>query len=113
MMEARTSKLCLAVLCGMATMAPLPAHATTEGTCFQVRNVQQDDVLNIRQERSARSSIVGVIPPEQHGIIALEGRCEPTSVALDSRWCRIAYYDGDATARGYVKRRYLYPSECP
>lgn len=75
--------------------------------------MHSSDVLNIRRDQSAKSAIVATIPPEQHGIIALEGTCEPTAVALNSRWCSIAYYDGDLTARGYVKRRYLEPSECP
>lgn len=102
-----------ALLAGLLSAASTPTLATTEGTCFQVRNVDSGDVLNIRRGRSARSAIVATIPPLQHGIIALEGACEPTTVALNSRWCQIAYYDGDLTARGFIKRRYLQPSECP
>lgn len=113
MTEIQTTALRLSLTCCLLAVTSLPAGATTDGTCFHVRNVQSNDVLNIRQAQSARSAIVATIPPAQHGIIALEGTCAPASVALDSRWCRIAYYDGDLTARGYVKRRFLEPSECP
>lgn len=113
MTKIQTATLRLSLASCLLAGASMPAGATTDGTCFQVRYVQSDDVLNIRQAQSAKSAIVATIPPEQHGIIALEGTCEPVSVAQDSRWCPIAYYDGDLTARGYVKRRFLEPSECP
>lgn len=113
MTKIRINALHLSLACCFLAIASLPAGATTEGTCFHVRNVQSNDVLNIREAQSAQSRIVATIPPTQHGIIALEGTCEPASAALDSRWCAIAYYDGDLTARGYVKRRFLEPSECP
>jgi len=89
------------------------ANATTDGVCYKVRNVENWDVLNIRAARSASSHIVGTIPPQQFGIIAKAGSCAPISLPLASRWCQIAYYDGDVTLHGYVKRRYLEKSECP
>ena len=89
------------------------ASATTEGVCYQVRNVENWDVLNIRMERSVKSKIVGSIPPSNHGIIAKEGPCLPKSVQAAQRWCQIAYYTGNVTTRGYVKRRFLKQSGCP
>ncbi|WP_147361485.1 hypothetical protein [Dichotomicrobium thermohalophilum] len=71
------------------------------------------DVLNIRALTSASAPIVARIPPEGHGIIAQEGRCLPLSRPMPERWCQIAYYDGDRTSYGFVKRRFLSPSECP
>lgn len=90
-----------------------PARATSGPGCFQVVNVASWDVLNIRAKPSARTRIIGRIPPRGHGIIAQEGRCLPLDVALPSRWCQIGYYDGDVTVYGFVKRRYLRPSDCP
>ncbi len=90
-----------------------PALATSGPGCFQVVNVESWDVLNIREKPSARARFVGRIPPQGHGIIAQEGRCLPLDVPLPSRWCQIGYYDGDVTAYGFVKRRYLQPSDCP
>ena len=97
---------------GIASL-PAPAFATTGPGCFGVVNVPSWDVLNIREKPSARTRIVGRIPPQGHGIIAQEGRCLPLDVPLPSRWCQIGYYDGDVTAYGFVKRRYLRPSDCP
>jgi hypothetical protein len=105
----------LSVLTGCFIMAAstASAFATSGSGCFQVQNVESWDVLNIRAARSAKSKIIGIIPPQGHGIIALEGPCLPTSVTVNRRWCPIGYYDGDAVVHGFVKRRYLDPSECP
>jgi len=90
-----------------------PASATSGPGCFQVVNVESWDMLNVRALPSASERIVARIPPEGHGIIAQEARCLPLDVPLPSRWCQIGYYDGDLTAYGFVKRRYLQPSDCP
>ena len=107
--------LALSILLGLWALSAsaLMANATTAGICYQVRNVESWDVLNIRIQRSAKSKIIGSIPPTQHGIIAKEGFCEPKSLPVNSRWCQIAYYNGNITMRGYVKRRFLEQSECP
>jgi len=89
------------------------AFATSGPGCFQVVNVQNWDVLNIRALPSARERIIGRIPPEGHGIVAQEGRCLPLDRPMPQRWCQIGYYDGDLTVYGFVKRRFLRPGECP
>jgi hypothetical protein len=87
--------------------------ATSGPGCFRVVGVQNWDVLNLRSKPSARSAIVARIPPTDHGIIAQDGPCRPLNVPLASRWCPVGYYDGDFTAQGFVKRRYLAASDCP
>jgi len=89
------------------------ASATTGPGCFRVVNVESWDVLNVRALPSASERIVARIPPEGHGIIAQEARCLPLDRPLPSRWCQIGYYDGDLTAYGFIKRRYVQPSDCP
>lgn len=90
-----------------------PSMATSGPGCLVVVNVAYNDALNIRARPSARSRIVGVLVPGRHGIIHLDGRCEPLSVAWGSRWCPITHYDGDGTTRGYVKARFVRDSDCP
>jgi len=111
-MSIRSVFACAVLSLGFA-VAGSPAMATTGPGCFGVVNVPNWDVLNIRALTSASSPIVGRIPPEGHGIIAQEGRCLPLSRPMPKRWCQIAYYDGDRTAYGFVKRRFLRPGECP
>jgi len=109
-----SAKLMLAELALFAvTLGAAPAWATSGPGCFQVVNVPNWDVLNIRALTSARSPIVGRIPPQGHGIIAQEGRCLPLNREMPERWCQIGYYDGDLTVYGFVKRRFLRPSDCP
>jgi len=96
-----------------ALVLATPATATTGSGCFRVVNVADWDVLNIRALTSARAVVVGTIPPYDHGIIAQEGRCLPLAQPLPSRWCQISYYDDDRAVYGFVKRRYLAPSDCP
>ena len=99
---------------GAATLAAaIPASATTGSGCFGVVNVPNWDVLNIRALTSASSPIVGRIPPDGHGIIAQEGRCLPLSRPMPERWCQIGYYSGGRSVYGFVKRRFLQPSDCP
>jgi len=108
----RPTKTVLAALAAASIFAG-PANATTDGVCYRVVNVEGWDVLNIRARRSANSRVVGEIPPRGHGIIAKAGDCRPYDAPPGSRWCRISYYDGDYTARGFVKGRYLRRTECP
>ncbi|MEP2420346.1 MAG: SH3 domain-containing protein [Nitratireductor sp.] len=89
------------------------ALATSGPGCYQVVNVESWDVLNLRSRASAKSAIVDMLRPGNHGIIAGEGACTPTSRPLPGRWCRVTHYDGDRTVTGWAKRRYLAPSDCP
>ena len=102
-----------AAFVAVAFTVVMPASATTGTGCFGVVNVPSWDVLNIRALTSASSPIVGRIRPEGHGIIAQEGRCLPLSRPLSQRWCQIGYYSGGRSVYGFVKRRFLRPSECP
>ena len=99
-------------LCAALTLAQA-AQATSGPGCFTVVNVPNWDVLNVRALPAATERIVGRIPPAGHGIIAQEGRCLPLDRPMPQRWCQIGYYDGDLTVYGFVKRRFLRPSECP
>lgn len=97
-----------------------PAFATTGDGCWAVVNVPNGDVLNLREERSARSAIVARLVPNRHGIIAggwdvadAEARCLPRTRPLDERWCPVVVYDGEGTERGFAKRRFLAPVDCP
>ncbi len=108
--------VCKGVFCAALIAAAgfsLPASATSGPGCFRVVGVESWDVLNLRRLPSANSAIVARIPPANHGIIALEGRCLPLDRPPGSRWCQVAYYDGDFTAHGFLKRRYLAESDCP
>lgn len=89
------------------------AAATTGRGCLAVVNVALDDVLNLRSWPSASARIVDTLQPQRHGILHLDGQCEPSSVAWGSRWCPVTHYDGDRTIRGWLKARYVRDSECP
>lgn len=89
------------------------AQATSGPGCFTVANVAYWDVLNVRAKPRFRSRIVDVLKPGRHGIIARQGWCQPRSRNWKSRWCPIKHYDGDRVTSGWVKRRYLSPSDCP
>ena len=97
-----------------------PAPATTGSGCWVVVNVPPGDVLNLRERRDARSPVVGVLVPNRHGIVSggwdradAEARCLPRSRASPSRWCPVTVYDGDRVERGFAKRRFLSPVDCP
>jgi hypothetical protein len=97
-----------------------PAFATSGWGCWQPVGIPDDDVLNVRAERSASSAIVTTIPPEGGPIISggvdkldAEARCLPHSAPSAQRWCPVALYYADQQWRGFVKRRYLRHSECP
>ncbi len=89
------------------------ANATSGPGCFVVANVAYWDALNVRAAPRFKSRIVDVLKPGRHGIISGEGWCQPRSRHWKSRWCPIKHYDGDRVTSGWVKRRYLSPSECP
>ena len=101
-------------------LASTLASATTGSGCWQPVGVALDDVLNVRASRSARSAIVGAIPPRGGPIIVggssrwqAEDNCTPSSRPRPSRWCRVSVYGAGGNFSGYVKRRYLSPSDCP
>ena len=64
--------LALAVL--MLGASILSANATSGPGCFYVVNVASWDVLNIRSGPSHRTTVVGTIDPNSHGIISPKRR---------------------------------------
>ena len=96
-----------------ALMAPMAAQATSGPGCLVVVNVPNWDVLNMRAGPSARNPIVDHLPPGRHGIISQSGPCIPRNVSLGARWCPVAHYNGNRTTSGWVKRRFVTPSQCP
>lgn len=83
-----------------------PASAATAGnikTTFRVVGIPSNDVLNIREQATAQSRIVGVIPPNATGIIYEGHRTD------DGGWLLIRY--GDTT--GWAASRYLQPLPVP
>lgn len=91
----------------------VPAVATSGPGCLIVVNVASWDVLNVRAAPSASAPIVDALVPSQHGIIHLDGQCEPLSISWGSRWCPVTHYNGDRTTQGWVKARFVRDSECP
>ncbi len=94
--------------------------ATSGSGCYRVVNVAYDDVLNIRSRPSARSSIVYTLDPAGGPIISggrsaydAQRQCIPTYRRLSSRWCPVTIYDGNNSVRGWAKRRFLQPNDCP
>ena len=109
-----TKRLISLGLClGMLASFQVPAHATSGPGCLRVVNVAANDALNMRAQPSARSRIVDVLVPGHHGIIHLDARCEPLSVAWGSRWCPVSHFNGDRVTRGFVKARFVRDSDCP
>lgn len=104
----------LMLLAASATLSIAPTALATSGPgCFQVVNVPDWDVLNVRSGPSARTAIVDRLAPGRHGIISQSGPCVPPNIALGSRWCPVAHFIDDRTTSGWVKRRYVAPSDCP
>jgi hypothetical protein len=96
------------------------ASATTGTGCWTVVNVPSGDVLNLRAEASARSAILLRLSPSRYYIIAggpsrsaAEGRCIPQSRPVGSRWCPVTVFDEGDAVRGWLKRRFIAPAECP
>ena len=93
--------------------AASPASSTSGPGCLVVVNVAENDALNMRAKPSASSTIVGMLAPGRHGIIHLDAKCVPLSIAWSSRWCPVTHYDGDAVTKGWVKARFVRDSDCP
>ena len=68
---------------------------------YQVANVEEDDVLNIRNGPSEYHDTVGAIPPTARGV-KIVGECEDI-------WCPVMH-DG---TKGWVNRYYLAPEPAP
>jgi len=90
-----------------------PATATSGPGCLVVVNVPENDALNMRAKPSASSAIVDILPPGRHGIIHLDAKCIPLSIAWGGRWCPVTHYDGNKVTKGWVKARYVRDSDCP
>lgn len=96
-----------------AIVAGAPANATSGPGCLVVVNVAEGDALNVRARPSPSSPVVDRLIPARHGIVHLDGRCQPSSINWSSRWCPVTHYSGDRTTRGWVKARFVRDSECP
>ena len=68
---------------------------------YQVANVEEDDVLNIRNGPSEYHVAVGAIPPSGRGV-RIVGTCK-------AEWCPITH----GSARGWVNRYYLSQEAIP
>lgn len=98
---------------GAVLLMPSQSYATSGPGCFRVVNVANWDVLNMRSGPSAANPITDRLPPGRHGIISQSGPCIPYNVSLPSRWCPVSHYSGNGTTSGWVKRRFVAPSQCP
>jgi hypothetical protein len=101
------------LIAALATLSAAPALATSGPGCLVVVNVASNDVLNMRARPAASARIVDILKPGRHGIIHLDARCKPLSVAWGSRWCPVSHYDGDRVTKGWVKARFVRDSDCP
>jgi hypothetical protein len=90
-----------------------PALATSGPGCLVVVNVAAADALNLRASPSASAGIVDALVPNQHGIIHLDGECQPANIEWGRRWCPVTHYNGDKVTKGWVKARYVRDSDCP
>lgn len=106
-------RLPVLVLLAAFVLTPTAGNATSGPGCFVVVNVVPGDVLNMRSGPAARNPIVDRLVPGRHGIISQSGTCVPPNIALTSRWCPVAHYNGDRVTSGWVKRYYVAPSDCP
>lgn len=91
------------IVLALLAVCTAPAAATTDGICYQMRDVPPGEPLNLRAGPSSKARLV---LPVYSGIIAKVGRCS-------SGWCNVAVSTGDGTMRGWMNRRYLRQSECP
>ncbi len=84
----------------MAFVLGLSSAATGQSlpAAFQVNDVSEGDVLNIRAEPSAASPVVGTIGP--YGL-----HVEVTRLSDDGRWGRVGLSEGN----GWVAMRFLSP----
>ena len=98
----------------MALFAFVPqAQATSGPGCLVVVNVAAWDSLNMRARPDASSRVVDKLKPQAHGIIHLDAPCTPRSRPWAQRWCPVTHYDGDRTAKGWLKARFVRDSDCP
>ncbi len=92
-----------------------PAAATTGPGCLRLVNIAVGDVLNVRKRPNAASRVVAYINPSRQGILHLDGKCRPRSVAWGNRWCPVSYFTGSPNdpVKGFVKARFVRDQECP
>jgi hypothetical protein len=77
-----------------STLAP---SALNEGDKLRVVNVGANDALNMREDGTADSRIIDIIPPNAEGVIYL-GEAQ-------GQWIFVSY----ARAKGWVERRFVMP----
>jgi hypothetical protein len=90
--------------CALQTVAnvlPADAQARRSETTFAVRGVPADDVLNIR-DRPDGKQILGHVPPDGRGIVAIGPRTKATD---GGTWIKIRF--GDVS--GWVNVRFIGP----
>lgn len=104
MLRFASSALVTAVLASAILSAP--AGATTGPGCYRITGVPAWDVLNVRKWPSARSAIVTALSSETYAIISGRGACR-------KGWCPVNVTGESNTKRGWIRGRYLAPSECP
>jgi hypothetical protein len=75
----------------------LPPSALNEGDKLRVVNVGANDALNMREDGTADSRIIDIIPPNAEGVIYL-GEAQ-------GQWIFVSY----ARAKGWVERRFVMP----
>lgn len=95
----------LAILTLSAVLSA-PAHATTGPGCYWVVNVPSWDVLNVRKWPSHRSAIVMALSSKTYMIVSGRGACR-------KGWCPVNVTNELGTKRGWIKAKYLAPSDCP
>ncbi|MGI9521446.1 MAG: SH3 domain-containing protein [Hyphomicrobiaceae bacterium] len=100
-MGIKTTLVNLAVftlLASGSSSLPIGAVSAREATIvMRVVNVERNDVLNIREQPTRRSRILGVIPPNASGVAYLD--------QSDGKWLLVRYND----TAGWVHRRYVRP----
>jgi uncharacterized membrane protein len=82
-----------------------PARPAPAAERFMVQGVDNGDTLNIRARPDSRSTLVGTIPPDAHGVRAT-GRRQQIG---PSQWWEVSY-EGH---RGWVNARFLVPDPAP
>lgn len=85
----------------VANVPPADAQTRRSETTFAVRGVPADDVLNIR-DRPDGKQILGHVPPDGRGIVAIGPRTKATG---GGTWVKIRF--GDVS--GWVNTRFLGP----
>jgi hypothetical protein len=78
-------------------LSTLPPSALNEGDKLRVVNVGANDALKMREDGTADSRIIDIIPPNTEGVIYL-GEAQ-------GQWIFVSY----ARAKGWVERRFVMP----